>query len=220
MLFWFFITIFGTGTFVVFEQHILFGMAMIAIGFAGMFGCAWRYLKDPISERVIFHRYWPMIIMAILMLLTWVGVAVGYYGRNSASDIPEFDGSNADLVLGWGQDTTGACDMNVNGKLLLNRQSGYKLAIGCFIYDGKEDILDAPYIQVSNLYDIKDGVIAMRSSYQPYFLEYYKQMHPTGTEIALFNVPNGVQPTQFTTLRQARSLGVKIPYIKIVRPGE
>ena len=183
---------------------------------------AGKSITQPESfTRVALRRYWPMLTMGLLMVLTWTAAWAAFYDRHyDQPDIPEFDGSNADLVLAWGQDTTGVCDMTVNGKRLLGRQSGFKLAIGCFIYDGKEDVLDAPYIQVSSLYDIRDGVIAMRSSYQPYFLEYYKQMHPTGTEIALFNVPNGVQPNQFTTLRQARSLGVKIPYIKIVRPGE
>jgi hypothetical protein len=132
-------------------------------------------------------------------------------------EIPEYDEPNAGLIIGWGQDSPLSCYMNVNGKPLLVRQSGYKLAIGCFAYDGKEDVLDATYVQVSNLYDIKDGVIGIRGSYQQYFIEYSKQLRSVGIMVALLNVPNGVQPNQFTTLRQARALGVKILQISLAK---
>lgn len=170
------------------------------------------------------RRYWPMLTMVLLVVLVWVPYVYTHYHPAKGPqqiDIPEFDGPTAELIGGWGQDTSASCYMSVNGKLLLSRQSEYKLAIACFAYDGKEDILDAPYLQVSNLYDIKDGTVVIRGSYQPYFIDYSKQIHSVGIEVALLNVPNGIQPSQFTTLRQARALGVKILSISIAKsePG-
>jgi len=49
MFFWFFLTIFGTGTFIIFEQHFIWGAAQIVIGLIGMIGCAWPYLEETIS---------------------------------------------------------------------------------------------------------------------------------------------------------------------------
>jgi hypothetical protein len=146
------------------------------------------------------------------LFLTWGFLAYTIYFEPTQikSEIPEFDNPNSGILLGGGQDSANSCYEQINGKALLVRQLGYKIAIGCFFYDGKEDILDAPYLQVGNLYDIKDGVIFVRATYQPYFIDYLKQMHSLGIMVALFNVPNGVQPNQFATLRQARSLGVKI----------
>jgi hypothetical protein len=96
----------------------------------------------------------------------------------------------------------------------------YKLAIGCFIFDGTTDILDAPEVQVSALYDIKDGDVTCRTNYSETFLKYYEQKQSKGIMVAVFAVPNGVQTSSFTTLRQARAFGVKIPDIRIaVRAG-
>jgi hypothetical protein len=152
--------------------------------------------------------YWPMLVMVFLFIGCWIPYLLSK--EQAVPDIPEFDTPNSAIVTGWAQDTPSSCLMQVNGGALLSRQSGYKLAIACLIYDGKTDILDAPYLQVSNLYDIKLGSITMRAGYQPYFLEYESRMHAVGINIALLNIPNGIQPTQFTTLRQARSMGVKI----------
>jgi hypothetical protein len=66
-------------------------------------------------------------------------------------------------------------------------------------------------------YDIKVGSIGIRAAYQPYFNDYRNQIHAVGIDVALLNVPVGVQPAQFTTLRQARAMGVKIPSLVIAK---
>jgi hypothetical protein len=56
MLFWFFLTLFGTGTYVIYrsqgEGGEILGIALIIVGFIGMIGCAWPLLKDPLTGKV------------------------------------------------------------------------------------------------------------------------------------------------------------------------
>jgi len=56
MLFWLFITLFGTGTYVIYGTQSVVGMvlgvSMMVVGFIGMAGCAWPYLKDPVSGKI------------------------------------------------------------------------------------------------------------------------------------------------------------------------
>lgn len=56
MLFWFFLTLFGTGTYVIYGSQSaggeVWGIAMIIVGFAGMVGCAWPHLRDPLTGKV------------------------------------------------------------------------------------------------------------------------------------------------------------------------
>ena len=67
MLFWFFLTIFGTGTFVILEKHIVWGTALIGVGLAGMVGCAWPYIR---SQLVVAHylNSRPLLIAVFLIL--------------------------------------------------------------------------------------------------------------------------------------------------------
>ena len=84
MLFWVFLTLFGTGTFVIFEQHVIWGAAMIVAGVIGMVGCAWPHLRDPVSGR--FQLTWSRLrtikniktigILIAIALLTSAGVGI------------------------------------------------------------------------------------------------------------------------------------------------
>jgi hypothetical protein len=67
MFFWFFLTIFGTGTFVIFEKHIVWGLALIGVGLTGMVGCAWPYIR---LQLVIAHylNSRPLLIAVFLVL--------------------------------------------------------------------------------------------------------------------------------------------------------
>jgi hypothetical protein len=171
--------------------------------------------------RMPKKKWTLMIVLSLIPLgvLIYARGPTSSVGSNSAprGEIPEFDAQNSTIVTAWAQDSPNSCSMDVNGNALLSRQSGYKLAIACFIYDGRTDILDAPYLQVSNLYDIRMGTVSIHAGYQPYFAEYGNKMHAVGIDIALLNVPNGVQASQFTTLRQARALGVRIPALTIAK---
>jgi hypothetical protein len=114
-------------------------------------------------------------------------------------------------VSAYGIKDSNSCYLLVNGKMLQSRRDNYKMAIGCFLYNGVQDILDAPNVQVSDLYDIKDSYTPIRLIFSDGFNQYRREKGPYGIYIALLNVPNGVSISQFTTLRQARSLKVLIP---------
>ena len=89
------------------------------------------------------------------------------------------------------------------------------MATACLLYDGKEDILDAPYLQVGGLYDIDKygGTKTLMAGWSPFFSNYFTEKGGTGVYVALLLVPNGAETYQFTTLRQARALGVRIPQL-------
>lgn len=97
MLFWFFITIFGTGTFVIFEKHVVWGTTLIVIGLTGMVGCAWPYFKSqptlahyPNSRTLLTAGFLTLSLCLLLALATpdlhqrlrgWIGfAAVGLAG--------------------------------------------------------------------------------------------------------------------------------------------
>jgi hypothetical protein len=87
MLFWFFITLFGTGTYVIYGfQSVtgeVLGISMVVVGLIGMIGCAWPYLKDPITGK--FGPTWERlrkvrnikIIGSVLVLAIALLVSVG-----------------------------------------------------------------------------------------------------------------------------------------------
>jgi len=67
MLFWFFLTIFGTGTFVIFEKRVFWGTALIVTGLIGVVGCAWPYFK---SQQIFAHYISsrPLVTAGFLIL--------------------------------------------------------------------------------------------------------------------------------------------------------
>jgi hypothetical protein len=164
------------------------------------------------------HVGWPKARWLLMFGLSLGPIVAVIYARHvpqkSVQTLPEFDANKDEpMQVAYGMDAS-SCYMTVHGPVFASRRSGYKLAIGCFIYNGQQDILDAPYLQVSNLYDIKDGDETIKAFFADYFLNYFHQVKAFGISIALLNVPNGVQPSQFSTLRQARALGVLIPDLR------
>jgi len=162
-------------------------------------------------------RYWPMFAMMILAAVNLGGIGYREYQKHRSFP-PEFDDpNNLPLMTGYGLDTPSSCFANLQSKILLAHRSDYKVAIGCFLWDGTVDRLDAPNVQVSNLYDIVDGETALRVTWGEVFNKYRQEQHAVGIIVAVFIVPNGVSITQFTTLRQARALGVRIPSAGIAK---
>ncbi len=207
--FWVFLTMFGTGLYFLFEPGHRMAAASLLV--AGLIG---------IGNVVILHHYPHAALPSkgvwvwLALFVTWIFLGYTIRELPTTEGMAEFDAQNDALVISYGEELGGGYTITVNSSLLLDRQTGYKLAVGCFIYDGKEDLIDAPYLQVSNLYDIANGRVTMRASYKQYFWDYAKQVNANGITIALLNVPNGVRTDQFSTLRQARALGVKIPAVQ------
>lgn len=169
-----------------------------------------------------FRHYWPLLAMAALTLLTWLAIVYGpQYWHRGGQHIVEFDSPQAGpVIVEYGLDPI-SCFQEVRSTEYLSMEGKYKLATACFIYDGSVPILDAPSVQVSNLYDIINGNVTMRILFGDAFNRYRAEHHASGIDIALLLVPNGVSPSQFSTLRQARALGVLIPFLSIgsTRPG-
>jgi hypothetical protein len=155
-------------------------------------------------------RYWPTLVTLLLFVL------IGYdiYDCHHSVEIPEWDEARAaPLVINYGGDPDG-CFMTIDSKSLVAYARDYQLAIGCFFYGGTQDVLDAPNLQVSNLYDIKEGQILIRITYSQGYLLYRQTQHAGLGNIALLLIPKGIASDQFSTLRQARNLKVKIPAIQ------
>jgi hypothetical protein len=77
-----------------------------------------------------------------------------------------------------------------------------------FRYFGNGDILDSRDLQKSGLYDIKDESITIFIHLDQSFVETMRRER--GTSYYLLLVPKAVQMDQFTTPREAESLGVKL----------
>ncbi|MGA8811727.1 MAG: hypothetical protein WB523_04180 [Candidatus Sulfotelmatobacter sp.] len=82
MLFWFFLTIFGWGT-TVLNPHLIAGIALMVVGLLGMVGCAWPYLKDPISGKFQLKGLWRFakvrIVLSGVLVALVVSISVGIY---------------------------------------------------------------------------------------------------------------------------------------------
>ena len=78
------------------------------------------------------------------------------------------------------------------------------------MWDASQDMLDAPYLQQSALFDIKKGSVLVTAKWGASFPKYMEQTHSVGLYCPLMLVPIGINPSQFNTLREARRLGVKI----------
>jgi len=215
-VFWVALTVFGTGIYFWTEgdaKRMGWAVAMTFLGVAGVVYSVWAHHK-PNAPKI------P--VWLLLLAVTWVGIGYDIYSQQHSKDdnpaLLEFDAQhNQSLVLSYGGSSPSSCAMTINGSALESRMLGYKLALGCFVSDGSTDILDVPYLQIGNLYDIKMGPETIQANYAPYFLDYMTKSHAIGISVALLIVPNGVQPSQFSSLRQARALGVLIPEIATAR---
>jgi hypothetical protein len=155
---------------------------------------------------------------AFMIVIGLLPIAALVYDRAFPAEIPEFDAvQEQPTVTSYGADSPDSCFMTVYGDALRSRKDNYKLAVGCFVYDGQQDVLDSPYLQVSSLYDITPGELYLKASFSPEFAKYFKEKHAIGIDIVLLNVPNGIQTSQFTTLRQARALGVRLPAFTVYK---
>lgn len=148
-------------------------------------------------------RYWPIALMLVLAGSSWIP----YMTR--PNDLPEWPDEPNKFILKFAH-SPGQCEIAVNGERFWKYRDGFRLASGCFAYDGIGDVLDTPQLQTSKMYDIRKSPIEMRLEWGPGFAGYLKQVHAVGINHALLLVPNGVDTGQFSTLRQARSMGVKI----------
>ena len=178
-----------------------------------------RYCRVP-GTNVLMVATRREKLMGLFVMVSLVFCAVGWY--RIEPDLPEFDAPQHVLLNGWmiSKDSNGMyCSATVNGDRLWSYRKSYKLAAGCLVYNGIGDILDAPYIQQSPLYDIREGPVNVRAQWGASFPQYMQDTHSAGNYVPVFLVPVGVTTSQFNTLRQARALGVRIIATPIAKFG-
>jgi len=171
-------------------------------------------LAKPASVKL---SRWPVYAVVGVVFLTWAVVGYDFYDRTHPP-LLEFDVPHDTLIAGWEQGVN-SCSLAVNEQHLLLLRNDYKLAVACFIYNGQGDILDAPNVEVGALYDIREGQSTLTAGWSQGFIQYRVQQGAAGSFVALLIIPKNVQTFQFTTLRQARALGVRIPSVNLAKHG-
>jgi hypothetical protein len=146
------------------------------------------------------------------MLILGVGclfcAALGLY-RTMSFSIP----AGIHYLDSWGLNfpfpNATANKMELSGSVLMPYRINYRVAGACFRYHGTADILDATGLQKSGLYDIKDEALKIEMPWDSSFIDTIKRGE-VETSCSLLLVPNGVTMDQFSTLRQAEAIGVKV----------
>ena len=152
---------------------------------------------------------WRELTMLILTLGTLVFGAVGVY-RAQEVDLPEFDDPQPHVPSTNYGSNYAECHAELHWEVLRKYDDGYRAALACFLFDGTVDPLDLR-INVGSLQDIGHRTVDLVA-----------QRNPPGQVgavvrgrmvLLLLLVPDGVNTSQFATLRQARAFGVKIKAI-------
>jgi hypothetical protein len=159
-------------------------------------------LQKPDNQSGAWSKFWPIILMIVLAASSWIPYII------HPDDLPDFPDPHAP-VYDYGV-TPSECYVSVNGQRFSRYAGHYKLASGCYLYDGNGDILDAPQLQVSRTYDINNSQFRMRIPWGPGFKQYVLTKLPSHLNLVVFLMPVGIDPGQFSTLRQAKALGVRL----------
>jgi hypothetical protein len=194
---WFGLTIVGIAGYFVVEKYIppwgwivLTIIGLVAVGYA------------------VYHHHHPESpnppIWVLLLALTWGVMGSDIYDRHAIPAIPEFDEPQG-LLIGSNEVGPSYCSVIVDGGVAWPYRDDYELAMACFWTNGTADRLDVP-VQPSALYEIHREHMVMRADVNKTFTPLLGH----GTNFVILLVPKGVSTAQFTTLRQARALGVKI----------
>lgn len=150
------------------------------------------------------RRTWPLFVIAVLALSSWIP----YFIR--PDDLPPFPDPHS-YVARYSQSIEAQwCRVLINGDRFLKFAGHYRVAGACYAYDGVGDVLDVPKLQVGKTHDIINGQIEMVTRFGPGFMEYLQENGAIGLSHVVLLIPNGVDPGDFSTLRQAKAMGVKI----------
>lgn len=144
--------------------------------------------------------YGPIAVLVALVLLAWIP-----HLRN-----PEPLAGN--VITRWGmvdhkEGHPYQFVIVVSGKYLQSYREEYQLDALCLHYDGTQDYVDAPGLQKSALYEIRDVEVEMIITADEAFVKDFKS-GMKGTNYIAILVPKGVSMDQFSTLRQAFALGI------------
>jgi hypothetical protein len=171
------------------------------------FNRIFRSNGESVKEVVVAPGWAAATLALLLVMLVSSGVSL-FAGREP--QLPEWPDSHP-FVQEYGQDPLSeSSHLTANGDRFMYYAGEYKIASACYVYDGVGDLLYAPQLQVSKAYDIRNSPIRMLAQWGPTFRGYLQTKKFVGMAHVVLLVPMGVDPGQFTTLRQAQAMGVKI----------
>jgi len=214
--FWYGTILFTTGIYfwIVGGDQLTAGIALTVVGLA-------------MSVYAVVAEHYTSLpklrVWVALLLLTWVALGYDIYGRHHSAELREFDEPNQQkpLLFGVGMKAPDFCQVMANGNLLLPYKNDYNVGFACYLWDGTQDQLDAPIILFSEPRDIVGGDISMRVEFNQQFD--WRFNHSEGmVNYLLMLVPKNVRISQFSTLRQARALKVRLVMLEsrsIARKG-
>jgi hypothetical protein len=207
-LFWFGITVFGTGLFfwVEGDKQMTVAVILTLLGLAAVAYSVYSHYSPGVPKA-------PLWIA--LLLLTWAAIAYDYYDRNSPAEIPEFDDPGT-LSQNWKHSyghTDNSCYGLIEGGAFWSQRKDYDVAIACLFDNKFIDIKDVP-LYVGNKQDIVRNSMSLNVM--------FNLPHGTYGALQLFTVliPKAITISNFHTLREARTVGVKIKYLGSQTTGQ
>lgn len=141
----------------------------------------------------------------MMALLAIISVAFCAFGWWTASRQPS-QAAGSSIVL-WGNHPVQQRGFLIaDTSQLQDKQANYKLAFVELLASMETNFVDIP-LQKSGLFDIAQPVVPMSMPLSP---EFVAHLSDESAMFVLLLVPDGVEMSQFSTLRQAKGLGVQI----------
>jgi hypothetical protein len=176
----------------------------------------WAYAKwnKPDSWRRSIQWAIGSVLIIALVGVSTLGI-VKQYAKDHRG-VLEIEGS----IMEWGPASdfliqsnpvvitgTPRSEATINGSLLLDFADDYRIVVGISKNDGTQDSLDR-HLATSAPYAIREGPIPTSIYWDQDFIAKLLKGW-TGTGYTLFACPNAINPSQFSTIRQALSMGCK-----------
>jgi hypothetical protein len=152
------------------------------------------------------HAIWSAVLASVCLIASIVGWLKLVTGPDEVDSIV----NPARFVAAFGSVAPGTCTVDVEPNVIWSHRDRYRLAAGCFVYDGTVDIADAPHLQVTKAYDMTRSTLSMSLDWTDSFQQYLKGARRGEFTYVVFLLPKGVEPGNFSTIRQARAMGARV----------
>jgi hypothetical protein len=187
----------------------------LVVGIVALFGMDWKL----VAGRVSISNQKRQIVLLILVCICLVSSATSWYRlRQIYERIPYAEYQSPQNTMGaiksWGggefkTPQEGHSILLIDGNGILSYQNDFKIAGVAFHYSGATDVKDVSALNKTNLYDIGPNDITMVVEWNQAFLD--EMAHGVhGTSYMALLVPNTVRMDEFSTIRQAEAMGVKV----------
>jgi hypothetical protein len=157
------------------------------------------YARDSLAKK-----YWPMMVMGVLVLALWVPFAYQLY-RGEAGQI----------LLGWGS-VGPSCSAAINGDRLVDYVDEFEVAFVCGIPDSRIARERDTKITVSALFPISPGRINISADYSQAMRDAFAEQEakalkgtvvPTSTWYRVILLPKGFDVRRIRTLSDVETAG-------------